>query len=77
MLVTKDLDNKVFDHIYTWSENLEYIAWVTRASYHCTILATPGQAVFFRDLLFNLVSAINWRVLTAVKQRQVDIDNVR
>ena len=26
MLVTKDLDNKVFDHIYPWGETLEYIS---------------------------------------------------
>ena len=37
----------------------------------------PGQAVFVRDVLFNLVSVVDWRVVTAAKQRQVDIDNVR
>ena len=26
ILVTKYLDNKVFDHIYTWGETLSYIA---------------------------------------------------
>ena len=26
-LVTKDIYNKVFDHIYPWSETLAYIAW--------------------------------------------------
>ena len=26
-LVTKDIDNKVFDHIYPWGETLAYIAW--------------------------------------------------
>ena len=46
MLVTKDLDNKVFDYIYSWGETLSYIAWEIRASYHRTIMATPGQAVF-------------------------------
>ena len=35
------------------------------------------QAVFGRDMLFNLTSVVYWRVATAVKQRQVDIDNVR
>ena len=27
MLVTKDLDNKVFDYIYPWGETLASIAW--------------------------------------------------
>ena len=40
-------------------------------------MATPGQAVFDRDILFNLASFIDWRVVTAAKQRQLDIDNVR
>ena len=47
------------------------------ASYHHTIMATPAQAFFGRDMLFKLVSVVYWRVLNYVKQRQVDIDNVR
>ena len=50
MLVTKDLDNKVFDYIYQWGETLAYIAWAIRASYHRTIMATTGQASFVRDI---------------------------
>ena len=38
---------------------------------------TPGQSVFGIDMLFNLASVIEWRVATAVKQRQVDIYNVK
>ena len=40
-------------------------------------MATPGQDVFVRDMLFNLTSVDDWQVVTAVKQRKVDIDNVR
>ena len=77
MLVTKDLDNKLFDYLDPLGENLASIAWAIRAFYHRTIMNTPGQAVFGRDMLFNLASVIEWRVVTATKQRQVDIDNVR
>ena len=77
MLVTKDLDNKLFDHIDPWGETLAYIAWALRASYHHTILATPVQSVFVVYMLFNLASVEDWRVVTAVKQRQVYIDHVR
>ena len=38
---------------------------------------TPGKAVFGRNTIFNLASGVDWRVVTAVKKRQVDIDNVR
>ena len=77
MLVTKDLYNKVFYYIDTWGETLASIAWAIRASYHRTIMATPGQDVFGRDMLFNLTSVVDWIVTTSAKQHQVDIDKVR
>ena len=40
-------------------------------------MATLGQAVFGRYMLFNLTSVDDWWVVTAAKQRQLDIDNVR
>ena len=52
-IVIKYIDNKVFDHIDPWVETLVYIAWTTRASYHHTIMAMPGQVVFGRDMLFK------------------------
>ena len=76
MLVTKDLDKKVF-FIYPLSETLASIAWAIRDSYHRKLMDTSVQAVFGRDMLFNLASVIDWRVTTSAKQRQVDIDNVR
>ena len=40
-------------------------------------MATPGQSLFVRDMLFNLASVVDWRVVTAAKQQQVDIYNTR
>ena len=40
-------------------------------------MTTPGQDVFVRGMSFNLASLVDWQVLTAAKQHQVDIDNVR
>ena len=77
MLVTKDLDKKVFEHIDIWGETPAYIAWTIRASYHHTIMYTPGQAVFFRDMIFNLASVIDQQVITTANQQQVEIDNVQ
>ena len=77
MLVTNDLDNKFFEYIYIWGETLSSIAWIIMDSYHRTIMATSDQDVFVRDFLFKLESVVDWRVATAAKQRQVDIDDVR
>ena len=40
-------------------------------------MATPGQDVFSRDMLFKLTSVVDWRIPTDAKQRQIDIDNIR
>ena len=77
MFVTKDIYNKIFNHIYTCGETLAYIEWAIIYYYHFTIMATPGQAILVQDMKFNLASVADWRNVTAVKQRQLDIDNVR
>ena len=59
IIVTKDIDNKLFDYIDPWGETLGYIAWTIRAYYHHTIGATSGQAVFCRDMIFNLTSVVD------------------
>ena len=76
MLVAKDIDNNVFDHIDPWGETLASTAWEIRASYHCTIISTTVQAVLGRDMLFDTASVLDWLVVTVVKQHQVYIDNV-
>ena len=65
MLVSKYLDKNVFNHIDIWVETLASIAWVIRASYCRTIISTPGQAVFGKDVLFNLASVVDWKFVTA------------
>ena len=77
ILVTRYIDNKVCGHIYPWGETLAYIGLVIRASYQRTITTTPGQSIFVRDMFFNLVSVVDWKVVTTVKQFQVEIDNVQ
>ena len=59
MLDTKYLTNKFFNYIYPWVETLSYIAWAITASYHHNIQATPGQAVFDRDMIFNIASVVD------------------
>ena len=75
ILATKDIDNKVLDHIDPWGETLVSIAWMIKDSHKHTIMATPGQSIFERYMLFNPASGIDWRVINAAKQRQLDIDN--
>ena len=76
MLLSKDIDNKVFNYIDQWCETLAYIAWDIRASYHRTLQAIPGQAIFGRDMIFNITSVVDWRFITTSNQQQVEIDIV-
>jgi hypothetical protein len=77
MIRTKDLKNRVFDYIDPWGEILSSIAWAIRASYHSTLGATPAQLVFGRDMIFNMKTIIDWRTITARKQKQILKDNLR
>ena len=76
IVVTKYIDNKLFDYIDPWGKTLAYIAWAIRASYHHTIGAKPYQYVFGRDTIINLVSVFDWRFIIYNKQGQVNIDSV-
>ena len=39
-------------------------AWAIRASYCLIIGATPGQAIFGRDMVFNIASVVYWQAIT-------------
>jgi hypothetical protein len=77
MICTKDLSNRVFDYIDPWGEILSSIAWAIHASYHSMPGATPAQLVFGRDMIFNIKTIVDWRTITACKQKQVIKDNLR
>ena len=68
MIVTNDISNKFLAYIYPWGENPAYIAYFIRDSYRCTIKTTSGKYIFGRDMIFNLVSAVDWGVITDGKQ---------
>ena len=75
MNVTKDLSNKVFDSTYIWGETLLYS--MGKNHYHYTFKSFPDQSIYGRYMIFSLYSVVNWQVLAAAKQRQVEIGNVR
>ncbi len=60
MLRTLDLDmaNSVCpDDVDVFLDNA---AWAIRSTYHTVLKASPGAAIFRRDMLFELVQ--NWRI---------------
>ena len=77
MFITKYIDSIVYDYIYPWEGKLASFKWAIRSSYHHTLGCAPGKSVFVIYVLFNLISIVDWRILTARKFRQVDVYNVQ
>ena len=55
IFVTKYIDNIVYDYIEYWGGILSSFKWDIRSSYNHTLGVTPGQSVFGRYMLFNLM----------------------
>ena len=77
MIKMKELDKFIFYYIDPWDEVLSSVAWGVRTSYHSTIMATPSQLVFGRDMLFNMKKAINWKLISENKRKKIACDNER
>ena len=76
MIFTKYIKTKGFDYMNTWGDILTSVAWAIKALQHSTFDAQPAQLVFSRKYIFNLTSVIDWHVIHARKQKQVDRDNI-
>ena len=48
-------------------------AWAICSTHHTVLNATPGAAVFGRDMLFDILYLANWQ---AIGQRQKNISSV-
>ena len=53
-------------------------AWAIRSSsYHTVLKATPGAAIFGRDMLFDIPFIADWDEIGKRRQQQVDKNNTR
>ena len=75
MLVTKDINNKVFDYIYPGGDPQPYISREKRNSYLRSLNSTVVQSVFHIYMIFNFLSVIDWKVISAKNNKQVKIDD--
>ena len=76
MLLTKNLQEDVLDYIDPFGSILSSVAWAVRSSYNNNINATPAQAVFGRDMMFNLATLVNWKEISLKKQKLIDKANL-
>ena len=52
-------------------------AWAIRSSYHTVLKATPGQAIFGRDMLFDIPFITDWTEVGRRRQQIVESSNIR
>ena len=49
-------------------------AWAICSTYHTVLKASPGAAIFGRDMLFNIPYIADWNKIGDYRQRQTDLN---
>ena len=63
MIRSQDIENSTLDEKDPWTDILNKCTWAIRSTVHTTLNVTPAQAVFGRDMLFNLAWKVNFNDL--------------
>jgi hypothetical protein len=53
---------------------LDNAAWAFCCTYHTVLKASPGAAIFGRDMLFNILFIANWNKIGDYRQCQTDLN---
>eukprot|EP00956_Cyclotella_meneghiniana_P013819 scaffold20267_cov42-Cyclotella_meneghiniana.AAC.3 len=51
--------------------------WAVRSTYHTILKASPGAAIFGRDMLFDVPFLADWKKIGDYRQRQTDRNTER
>jgi hypothetical protein len=52
-------------------------AWAICSTYHAVLKASPGAAIFERDMLFGIPFVADWKQIGEYRQHQTDRNNKR
>jgi hypothetical protein len=53
---------------------LDNAAWAVCSTYHIVLKASPGTAIFGRDMLFDILFIADWNKIGGYRQRQTDLN---
>ncbi len=56
---------------------LDNRAWAIRSIYHTVLKASPGAAIFGRDMLFDIPFIADWNKIGDYRQRQTNLSTAR
>ena len=77
MMRAREIDMADTIHEDDISDFLDDAAWAIRSTYHTTLKASPGAAIFGRDMLFNVPFVADWYKIGDHRQSRTDRDNKR
>jgi hypothetical protein len=53
---------------------LDNAVWAIRSTYHTVLKASPGTAIFGRDMLFDILFIADWNKIGDYRQHQTDLN---
>jgi len=56
---------------------IDNAVWAIHSTYHTVLKASPGAAIFGRDMLFDIPFVADWHKIGDYRQRQTDRNNIR
>ncbi len=54
---------------------IDNAAWAVHSTYHTVLKASPGAAIFGRDMLFDILFVADWKQIGDYRQHQTDRSN--
>jgi len=77
MMRTSELDMADSVHPADIDTFIYNAAWAIRTTYHTVLKASPGAAIFGRDMLFDISFVADWKQIGEYRQNQTDHSNTR
>ena len=77
MLRTANLDKGTTVTEDDVGDFLSNAAWAIRSTHHTVLNASPGAAIFGRDMLFDIPYVVDWTKVGLRRQARVDKDAIR
>jgi hypothetical protein len=68
MFCTTDANGDISRSIMTWAFHLINTTWAIHYTYHTVLKASPGAAIFGRDMVFDIPYIADWSEIGDYRQ---------
>ena len=69
------LETNYLDVDNPWKGILSATVFAIQSTFHLTLKKSPGQLVFGRDMVINILHFANWELICQNKQKKIDKNN--